>query len=99
VSGFFKLYITFVINIEVPASSNLTSLSSSVSRCQALQTIHHFRHQYRGVRLFKIYITFVINIEVSASSTSTSLSHLDIDDEVDVEIEEADTSILMTKVM
>jgi hypothetical protein len=56
------------------SSSNSTSLSSSISRCQTLQTLHHFRHQYRGVSLFKLYITFVINIEVSGSSNSTSLS-------------------------
>jgi hypothetical protein len=93
----FKLYITFVINIEVSASSNSTSPSSSISRCQALQILHHFRHQYRGVRLIKLYITFVINIEVSGSSNSTSLS--DIDDESDLEFEEPDTSILMTKLM
>jgi hypothetical protein len=123
----FKHYITFVINIEVSGSSNSTSLSSSISRCQALQILHHFRHQYRGVRPLKLYINFVINIEVSGSSNSTSLSssissrqplqilhqrywrrkwcrvwrvwHLDIDDESDVEFEEPDTSILMTKVM
>jgi hypothetical protein len=114
-----KLYITFVINIEVSVSSNSTSLSSSISRCQPLQILHHFRHQYRGVRFIKLYITFVINIEVSGSSNSTWLSsksltpgywwrnwcrvwwtwHLDIEDERDVEIEESDTSILMTKVM
>jgi hypothetical protein len=46
----------------------------AISRCQAHQTLHDFRHQYRGVRLFKLYITFVINIEVSGSSNSTSLS-------------------------
>jgi hypothetical protein len=133
-----KLYITFVINIQVSGSSNSTSLSSSISRCQTLQTLHPFRHQYRGVSLFKFYITFVINIEVSGSSNITSLSssiprcqvrqtlhpfrtqslpsltprhwwrnwcnvwgawHLDIDDESDVEFDEPDTSILMTKVM
>jgi hypothetical protein len=61
-------------NIEASASSNSTTTSSSISRCQALQILHHFRNQYRGVSLFKFYINFVINIEVSDSSNSTSLS-------------------------
>jgi hypothetical protein len=90
----FKFYITFVINIEVSASSNSTSLSSSISRCQPLQVLHHFRHQYRGVSLFKFYIYFV-----RKWCRTWRVWHLDIDDEVDVEFEEADTSILMTKVM
>jgi hypothetical protein len=59
---------------EVSGSSHITSLSSSISRCQALQTLHHFRHQYRGVRLIKLYINFFINIEVSGSSNFTSIS-------------------------
>jgi hypothetical protein len=41
------------------------------------------------------FINFVINIEVSGSSNS----HLDIDDESDVEFEESYSSILMTKLM
>jgi hypothetical protein len=98
-----KLYITFVINIEVSGSSNSTSLSSSISRCQAPQTLHQFRHQCRGVRLGKLYITFVINIEVLGSSNFTCnvwrAWHLGIDDESQVDFEEPDTSILMTKVM
>jgi hypothetical protein len=61
------------VDFEQP-DTYYTSHSSSISRCQALQTLHHFRHQYRGVRLIKLYITFVINIKVSGSSNSTSHS-------------------------